>query len=633
MGRQWFRAARSGVGVIGLTLLVALVAVAVIAPVVLSHAANATNLLTANQGPGRGHLLGTDGLGRDVFARTLVATRVTLELAVLSAAISAVLGVIFGLSVSGLRGWAHTAGARVIDASLSFPDIFIAIVIITILSYGGLNAAVAVGIAEAPWFARVAYSLVSAILGEEYVVSARVAGVPEWRILVRHVLPNVAEPLSISALTAITYAVIAISSLSFLGLGVQPPGYDWGSLITVGLQTIYEQPAQALAPAAMLAITGVCLTFISEAFNIAFNPQTSSSGVRPRPEENREPALSTLEVPADDGRLRSRDSVLVVTGLRIAVESRSGPLPLVRNVSFSIGDGESVGLVGESGSGKTLTALAVGGLTDLNVDVRFASLRLGGVDLLRLQGKDRALAYRGTLSYVFQDPATSMNPALRIGAQLREALPADRVQGRKLRRHALEDALREVGLPDPGGLLRRFPHELSGGQRQRVMIAMALLSGSKLLFADEPTTALDVTVQKQVLDLLRRLNTERGLGLLLISHNLAVVAETCDRVMVMYGGRIVEEGPTAVVLRNPRHPYTAALLSAVPELDGRPDTTIQTIGGRPPRPEDLGRGCAFSSRCQFRISACDVDAELEDVGPDHRVACWVATRPRERAEA
>lgn len=629
MGQQWLRAARSGVGVIGIVILLALIAIAVVSPVVLGHAANTTNLLAADLGPGRHHLLGTDGLGRDVFARTLVATRITLELAVLSAAISAALGILCGLAVAGLRGMAHTVGSRVIDASLSFPDIFIAIVIITILSYSGVNAAVAVGIAEAPWFARVAYSLVSAILGEEYVVSARVAGVPERRILLRHVLPNVAEPLSISSLTAVTYAVIAISSLSFLGLGVQPPAYDWGSLITNGLQNIYELPYQSLAPAVLLALTGVGLTFLSEALNIAFNPQVSTPVSRDVPVAERVAVTTGSSAPATADPPVETEPVLVVRGLRIAVETRSGPLPVVRNVSFSVGDGESVGLVGESGSGKTLTALAVGGLTDPHVDVRFSALRLRGIDLLGMRVRDRADVYRGTLSYVFQDPATSMNPALRIGTQLREALPPERAGDAHGRRRALIKALSDVGLPDPAGLLRRYPHELSGGQRQRVMIAMALLSGSRLLIADEPTTALDVTVQMQVLTLLRRLNTEQGLGLLLISHNLAVVAETCDRVLVMYGGRVVEEGPTATVLRRPRHPYTTALLDAVPELEGRPETRIKTIAGRAPRPEDLGLGCAFAPRCPLRTEACDVDAELVSVEPGHRVACWAVTGARE----
>jgi peptide/nickel transport system ATP-binding protein len=316
--------------------------------------------------------------------------------------------------------------------------------------------------------------------------------------------------------------------------------------------------------------------------------------------------------------------LLEIEDLHVHFSTPAGVAEVVNGVSLRIDPGKVHGLVGESGSGKSVTSRSVLGLLPRRSLVRRdGAVRFAGRNLFGLSEEQMATEIRGRqIAMVFQDPMTALNPVMRIGQQI--ALPL-RLHHGLSRRQAGEKAvelLRQVGIPNPEARLRAYPHELSGGQRQRVMIAIALSCDPQLLIADEPTTALDVTVQAQILDLFDRLREERGLAILLVSHDLGLIAERCDEVSVMYAGRVVETGPAADVFDAPEHPYTRLLEEARPRLDNPPHTLLKTISGRPPRLVDLPPGCSFRDRCPRPSDDCaEHRPALRPTAPDRSVAC------------
>jgi oligopeptide/dipeptide ABC transporter ATP-binding protein len=316
------------------------------------------------------------------------------------------------------------------------------------------------------------------------------------------------------------------------------------------------------------------------------------------------------------------DVVLSVRELRVSFPGPDGPITPVRGVSFTIGHGEAVGVVGESGSGKSLTALAVAQLIEPPGQVTAERFDFLGEPLLELNTTERRRLLGTSFAMVFQDPTTSFNPAKRIGHQLAEGARAHQGLNRREAMARAIDRLRAVRIPAAERRARQYPHEFSGGMRQRAMIGMGLMGEPRLIVADEPTTALDVTVQRQVLRLLESIRTTDGVALLLISHDITVVGQVCDRVLVMYAGRIVEDLPADALATGARHPYTRALLAAVPDLDTELDQPLATIPGRPVDPARLPAGCAFAARCSFADDHCRTeDPELETAA-GHRVACW-----------
>jgi len=324
--------------------------------------------------------------------------------------------------------------------------------------------------------------------------------------------------------------------------------------------------------------------------------------------------------------------VLAVEGLSVSFETEEGRLRAVQDVSFTLGTGETVGLVGESGSGKSVTSLALMGLVPRPPGIVEGGRALfEGRDLLSMTRRELRRVRGSRIAMVFQDPMTSLNPLLTIGRQLAEVLEIHLGLGRREALRRAARGLGEVGIPDPEARLAEHPHQLSGGMRQRVMIAMALLCRPAVLLADEPTTALDVTIQAQILELIADLQTKQGMAVLLITHDLGVVAGRADRVHVMYAGRLVESGPTGELFRRPQHPYTAGLLASVPRLDGDPDRPLPTIPGQPPDLAALPAGCAFAPRCPVADDACE--SAVPALGPlpgARRVAC---VRPGETANA
>jgi len=326
--------------------------------------------------------------------------------------------------------------------------------------------------------------------------------------------------------------------------------------------------------------------------------------------------------------LSTATPVLLIDDLRLA----AGEFALVDGVSLSVRPGEILALVGESGCGKSLTALSILGLLPNAVRRTSGRIVLDGQDLGAMD--EAALrAVRGRLaSFIFQEPVASLNPLMRVGEQVSEALRIHHGLAADAARTAALEMLARVGIPEAALRARQFPFELSGGMCQRVMIASALICRPRLLIADEPTTALDVTIQAQILELIKTLRQEVGSAVVLITHDMGVVAEMADAVAVMYGGRVVEQGEVVDVFTRPAHPYTRLLLETVPRLDGEPGRVLPTIEGRVPSPGEWPPGCRFASRCPDAMARCTERPPLETLDPgdaSHRVACWV-TGPRTR---
>ena len=320
----------------------------------------------------------------------------------------------------------------------------------------------------------------------------------------------------------------------------------------------------------------------------------------------------------------ARNVVLRVRNLRVSFRIPGGVLPAVDGISFDLRHGETLGLVGESGSGKTMTALALLRLLDSPpAQISADAVTFEGRDLLRISERDMADLRGARLSMVFQEPMTSLNPLMTIGRQIDEPLIRHLALSRAEARARSVALLARVGIPRPAEAAKFYPHQLSGGMRQRAMLAIALACRPVVLIADEPTTALDVTIQAQILELLRELQEEMGTAILLITHDLAVIAQTADRVAVMYAGRIVETGPVAALFSKPLHPYTEGLLRSIPRIVRKPEPTLPEIPGIVPAPGALPVGCAFAPRCAFADATCHATRPtLQETGQDREVACW-----------
>jgi oligopeptide/dipeptide ABC transporter ATP-binding protein len=602
---RWGAVLRTPVGAAAATLLAAVLLLALFAPILLADRASAFDTSQILRGPSAQHWMGTDALGRDIFARVLVAARLSVLLAISATAIGVVIGLVLGTVslVLGARvGRFVTAGVNI---AVAFPGLLLALFFAVIFGVGATGALLAIGFAVAPGFARLTQTLVAQIAGLDYIAAARIAGVGRLRLLARHVLPNVGEPLVVNATIVAGNALLAFAGLSFLGLGVQAPSYDWGRLLGEGLSSIYIHPAAALAPGVAVVLAGLAFNLFGEAIAKGIGARTPTYPGRPV-----EARLTPS--PVDDG------SLLAVKNLRVSF----GPVSPVRGVSFTLRKGEAVGIVGESGSGKSLTALAVARLIESPGEVSADRLDFAGSDLLastdpRLLGT--------SLAMVFQDPMTSFNPTKRVGRQLAEVAQVHQGLNRRDALARAVDRLRSVRIPAAQRRARQFPHELSGGMRQRAMIGMGLMDTPQLIIADEPTTALDVTVQRQVLRLLESIRTDDNVALLLISHDITVVSHVCDRVLVMYAGRIVEDLPAADLYAHARHPYTRALLAAVPDMATDRDEPLAVIPGRPVDPAQLPAGCAFAARCPLATDECrEQDPELVSDPDGRRVACWHA---------
>jgi len=619
---------------ISAAILLAIVALlAIFAPILWSSHASAIDTSSILQGPSARHWLGTNGLGQDVLYQVLVASRLSVGLALAATAIGVGCGLLLGTAPLIVGRRAGRFITSVINIAVAFPALLLALFFAIIFGIGAQGALLAIGFASAPAFARLVRTLSASVAGLDYIAAARIAGVSRFRLLTRHVLPNIGETLIVNATIAAGDALLSFAGLSFLGLGVQPPSYDWGQLLNNGLQGIYTRPAAAIGPGVAVVVAGLAFNLFGEALaaGLGVSPQNITAGVlgRFRGALAASAARAAAPEPQPSARTDRGDSVLVVSNLDVAFPGGVHP---VRGISFALRRGEAVGVVGESGSGKSLTALAVSRLLEHPAQVSAAEVTLLGRDVLAAAGRGRAAGamndrelrrFLGTKAgLVFQDPMTSFNPVKRVGAQLAEVAAVHHGLGRRQAGARAVDRLRAVRIPRPERRARQFPHELSGGMRQRAMIGMAVMGEPALVIADEPTTALDVTVQRQVLRLLKSIQADGDMALLFISHDITVVGQVCDRVLVMYAGKIVENLPVGQ-LTDAGHPYTRALLAAVPSMETPRDLPLAVIPGRPADPANLPAGCAFAARCAFASDRCRAEDPPLVADPTGReVACW-----------
>ncbi|MFI2490032.1 dipeptide ABC transporter ATP-binding protein [Promicromonospora kroppenstedtii] len=536
-----------GAVLVGLVLVTALVSL-VWTPYDPVHA-GAERLLP----PGAEHWFGTDRFGRDVLSQVMAGAQITLLVGLVAVGIAALVGVPLGVLAGMLQGSGRGRPAAVLmrgtDILLAFPGLLLAIVLGAVYGAGTVTAMVALGIGSIPAFTRVARSGTLQVMRSDYVLAARAANRGEVAIAARHVLPNIAGTVLVQCSVNFAIAVLAEAGLSFLGLGTPPPTPSWGRMLQESQQFLGLADHLAIVPGVAIAVAVLGFNLLGDGLRDVLDPRlASASAATPQVEPARAvpPRAESLGTPALDLR-------------HLTVSTTSGRT-LLDDLSLRVAAGERVGLIGESGSGKTMTALAALGLLPDGVAAT-GHVGLAGVDGNLLDRGERALArLRGqAISMVFQEPMTALDPLVRVGHQVAEAMTLHGTDGRTATRRAAE-LLAEVGLP--AGAARRYPHELSGGQRQRVVLAAALANDPAVLVADEPTTALDVTVQRQVLDLMTRLVSERGAGLLFITHDLAVVSQVCERVVVLLDGVVVEEGPVDEVFARPRHEYTRRLLAA-----------------------------------------------------------------------
>jgi oligopeptide/dipeptide ABC transporter ATP-binding protein len=614
-------------GVSGLVGVVIVVLIGIVAPLLLSGPATQINTLDIYASPSSHHLLGTDSLGRDVLARVLVATRLSLEVGALAALVAFVLGVALGVVIVGSGGRARSVLLRAIDTGIAIPGLLLALLIATIIGVGVESVVLGIGIAGSFGFARITSTLSLSVAGREYVQAARTMGIRGWRLVVRYLLPNMAEPMIIFLGVAVGSSIVAAAGLSFLGIGTQPPSFDWGQMLTTGIQNLYQTPAAALAPAIAIGLTTLVFGLAAEGVARSLNPRLwTSSQFKRRPDGNlgRGGVVAKSQAHEGAGPSDSGDVAVAVRDLVVSYPGHEGPIDVVRGVSLTIHKGEILGVVGESGSGKTTTAMAIAQLTQSPGEVR-GQIRINGRDLESLSSRERKSFLGDHVGLVYQDPLASLNPALSIGKQLTEALRTLAGVKRKAAARIAVERLEETRVPTPERQLRRFPHELSGGMRQRAMISMALMRHPTLLIADEPTSALDVSIQAQIMRVIRRASEAHDAAVLLISHNIGLVSQSCDRVIIMYAGTLVEELAVADLMSAASHPYTRALISAIPAI-GRPrELALEQIPGEPADASAAPSGCPYHPRCPLAVARCsgEVPELLSIASGAHRVACHV----------
>jgi peptide/nickel transport system permease protein len=628
IAHRWLRVLRTPMGRAAAVLVLLVLVLAVIGPAPWNARADAVDTANILAGPSGQHWAGTDNLGRDIAFRVLEATRLSVGLALAATAIGVLAGLLLGTAPWLLGRRAGRLVTGVVQIAIAFPGLLLALFFAVVFGVGATGAVLAIGLAGAPTFARLVQTLLAGVAARDFVAAAQVAGVGRVRILVRHLLPNIAEPLVVNATMGAGGALLAFAGLSFLGLGVQAPAYDWGRLLYDGIGVLYINPAAAIAPALAVLIAGLALNLLGESVAKGFGMDALvglPASAHPFPgTAARDPEPAGAD--PDEGTVS--DVVLDVRNLSVSFPGAGRPIRPVRGVTFSVRRGEAVGVVGESGSGKSLTALAVSRLIDAAGRVEADRLHLLGADLREPDSAVQRRLLGRTLAMVFQDPASSFNPAQRIGRQLAETSRHHHGLGRRAAFARAVDRLRAVRITEPARRARQYPHEFSGGMRQRAMIGMGLMGSPALIVADEPTTALDVTVQRQILDLLAEIRRAEDVALLLISHDVAVVSEVCDRVLVMYAGRIVEDLPTGKLTTGALHPYTRALTAAVPRMDSPLDRPLTVIPGRPVDPADVPVGCAYAARCPLASQQCrDEDPPLERQPSGQRVACWHAGAP------
>ena len=608
-----FRNRMAGFGAVVLAIVVLVVLAAPLLPI---HHPDLTNPANRLLRPfSTNHLLGTDHLGRDLLSRLIWGTRLSLVVGISASIIAAAVGSFIGIVAGFYGGRTDNLIMRGVDMLMAFPYILLALAIVAVLGPGLINALYAVAVVNIPFFARNIRGVTVGIAHREFVDAARLAGMGNWRIIMSEILPNVLPVIVIAMSTTVGWMILETAGLSFLGLGSQPPQADLGSMLGEGRKLLINAPHASVVPGVMIFVIVMSVNLLGDGVRDALDPRLRSGALaRPAPVTR----IDRQTVPE-----KSEGSALLdVQDLHTHFEVGARVYKAAGGVDLRVSPGECLGIIGESGSGKSVTALSLLGLVASPPGViKAGSVRLEGTDLLSTDFETLRSIRGSRISYIFQDPLATLHPLYSVGEQLVEAIRCHRPVSREQAAAKAVQLLEKVQIPNPKAGIGSYPHEMSGGMRQRVGIAMALANEPEIIIADEPTTALDVTVQAQILALLLDLQRQRDLALIFITHDFGVVAQLCDRVAVMYAGKIVEVGPTADLLASPAHPYTMKLIDCVPELGGG-KRKLSAIAGLPPAVDRLPEGCAFAPRCDRAKEECR-QGSLATVpaGSDRSVRC------------
>jgi len=564
----------------------------------------AQDLAHVLSGPSAAHWLGTDRLGRDVLSRLMFGGRVTLLGVAEALAVFAVLGISLGLVAGYLGGWADRVIARLGDLMLAMPGIIVLLMVLAVLPGNQLAAMIALGLISCPVLLRVVRGSAVAIRGEPYITAARVSGLTSTRIMVRHVLPRLAGPVIVQLSLFAATAVLAQSALSFLGLAApETQGPSWGNMVTEASDVVSQDPWLLVPTGGAIVLTVLALGLLGDALRdvTAGRHLGHPPAKRPRPVPKPSGPLQTHRL--DASQPGTTQPLLSVRGLTIAFPAGRGDVTVVSDVSFDLAAGAALGIVGESGCGKSVTARALLGLLPGCGRVTGGSALLGGRDIAAMTERELRQIRGAEVALISQEPVNSLDPSFTVGSQLTEVVRRHSDVSKRQAPERAAELLDMVRLPQPRELLSRYPHQLSGGMAQRVSIALALAGNPRLLVADEPTTALDVTTAAGILGLLADLRERLGMAIILITHDWGVLADLCDRALVMYAGQIVESASVEDICATPRHPYTEGLLAANPHL-APVGHELPAIPGSVPSPAAWPLGCHFQSRCRYVTDEC-----------------------------
>ncbi len=601
----WRRLVKRPLGIGSFLFLALVVLLAIVGPLIAPQDPNYADIRNVLAGPSGEHLLGTDGSGRDVLSRLLTATQTSVIAALLAVVVAIVLGVVSGLIAGYYQGWFNTVATWVTELNMALPGIVVLLAARAVLGPSVWISMLIFGILLTPAFYRLVYAAVTAVRGELYVDAARVSGLSDTRIIGRHVLSVVRAPIIIQAAIIAGIAIAIQSGLEFLGLGdVNVP--TWGSMLTDGFKNIYKTPVLMIWPSLAIALTCIALTLLANVMRdelertvsvrrkrrrvvttatgsiAAVTTSMSMSGGEPIVDTDEPPVFenAAVIVHKDDARSKATEKVLEVRDLHVGYDQPNGShIEVVHGVSLDIRRGEVHGLIGESGSGKTQTAFAVLGLLPRGGHVTGGSIMYEGIELADANESVYGSVRGKRIGYIPQEPMSNLDSSFTIGSQLVEPLRKNLGLSKKAATQRSLELLDRVGIPNPKRTFDAYPFEVSGGMAQRVLIAGAVSTDPDLIIADEPTTALDVTVQAEVLDLLRSLQAERHMAMLLVTHNFGVVADLCDHVTVMQNGLFVEQGPVRAIFHDAQHPYTRALLDAIlDEGPARPALSTKGAG-------------------------------------------------------
>jgi peptide/nickel transport system ATP-binding protein len=616
--RGWLRNSRLNPNLIlGLLVVSFVVLAGIFGPMLVNEKLARVGAVEPNLPPSTEYSFGTDSQGREVFTTLILAIPPTLRVGVIAGVISVVLGLVLGLTAGFFGGWADWLTRVFADVLIAVPALAFMILVISRMDRPNIViVAVIVGLLTWPATARGIRSMVLTIRERTYTAVARANGESELGVLFREVMPNLLPLMLASFIAAVTIGVYTVMALEVLGLGNNV-------IPTLGMMIFWSQRFSAVLrgmwwwwspPIIMIALLFIGLFLLSSGLDRFVNPTIPRMRRRSRSGLEMEPMPVGTIVPSTDS-----EAVLQVKNLRVVYDTQAGHVKAVDDVSFTLLPGERMGLIGESGSGKTTMATAIMRLSRPPARIVGGQILLDGRDLLSLSDEELRKLRLKEIALMPQAAMNSLNPVVRIGPQIKDAIVAHlgRMSQQQLDTMVAE-ILTKVGLRPE--IANRFPHQLSGGMKQRVAMAIAIVLKPKVIIADEPTSALDVVVQQQVMETLGALQRELGVAVLLIGHDMGLIAQFSDSIGVLYAGKLVERGGVQDVLQNPFHPYTRMLIDSLPGLEEKKD--LVGIPGLPPALANLPSGCAFHPRCPFAHDRCRTEIPvLQSPSPDRQVAC------------